>query len=146
VEIEYRTLRVGDGDVLSRVASGVFDNEIDKSLAEQFLADPRHHLAVAIAGDLVVGFASAVHYIHPDKAPEFFVNEVGVSPQYQRRGIATELMRVLLNVGKRLGCTEAWVLTEPTSTSAMRLYQTAGGTATEGYVMFTFPLNAQDGS
>jgi ribosomal protein S18 acetylase RimI-like enzyme len=101
---------------------------------------------VAISAGTVVGFASGVHYVHPDKLPELFVNEVGVAPQYQGHGVGTELMRVLLNVGKRLGCKEAWVLTEPTNASAMRLYQTVGGTATTGHVMFTFPLGSQDSS
>jgi hypothetical protein len=34
---------------------------------------------MATAGDTVVGFASAVHYVHPDKAPELWINEVGVA-------------------------------------------------------------------
>jgi hypothetical protein len=55
----------------------------DPVLTPQFLSDPRHHLAVAIDEGWVVGMASAVHYVHPDKAPQLFINEVAVTPPYQ---------------------------------------------------------------
>ena len=29
----------------------------------------------------IVGFASAVHYVHPDKPPELWINEMGVVRQ-----------------------------------------------------------------
>jgi hypothetical protein len=52
------------------VAAEVFDNPIDADLTAEFLGDARHHLAVAIDDGLVVGFASAIHYVHPDKPPQ----------------------------------------------------------------------------
>ena len=66
--IEIRMLESGDDAVFEHVAPGVFDNECDPLLIAEFLADARHHLAVAIDGAQLVGFASGVHYIHPDKA------------------------------------------------------------------------------
>jgi hypothetical protein len=60
-------LRPGDETVLDRVAPGVFDDPIDADGTRRFLADERHHIAVALEGALVVGFASGVHYFHPDK-------------------------------------------------------------------------------
>lgn len=57
---------------------GVFDRAVRADLAAQFLGDPRHHIAAAIADDRIVGFVSAVHYLHPDKDPELWINEVGV--------------------------------------------------------------------
>jgi aminoglycoside 6'-N-acetyltransferase I len=33
---------------VSRVAPGVFDDPINPARAAEFLADPRHHLAVAL--------------------------------------------------------------------------------------------------
>src|SRR6185503_2317671 len=56
-------------------ASHVFDNPIDPRWAAEFLADGRHHLAVAFDGDVVVGMASAVHHLHPDKPPELRIYE-----------------------------------------------------------------------
>ena len=53
----------------------------------EFLADSRHHLAVAVDEGRVVGMASAVHYVHPDKPPELWINEVGVAPTHRGLGI-----------------------------------------------------------
>jgi aminoglycoside 6'-N-acetyltransferase I len=87
----------------------------------------RHHLAVAIDEDRVVGLASAVHYVHPDKAPQLWINEVGVAPPYQGQGIGRRLMERLLDRGRELGCREAWVGTERSNTAVWRLSAAAGG-------------------
>jgi aminoglycoside 6'-N-acetyltransferase I len=85
--VEIKVLGRGDDAVLNRVAPDVFDHPIDPQLTREFLQDPRHHLAVAIDDSLVVGFASGVHYIHPDKPPQLWINEVAVAPDYRRRGL-----------------------------------------------------------
>ena len=54
-------------------------------------------------------------------------------------------MRTLLEHGKRLGCREAWVLTERSNHAAMRLYASVEGEeAPHDPVMFTFLLGAVD--
>lgn len=144
--VEIRILGPGDEAVLTQVAPGVFDHEVDPGLSGEFLHDPRHHLAVAIEGDLVVGFASAVHYIHPDKPPELWINEVGVAPSHQRRGLGQQLLRAILGLGATLGCGEAWVLTSPANRGAMGLYAAVGGRRlSEPPAMFTFRLEADAG-
>lgn len=71
--IEIRVLQSGDDSILMNVAANLFDKPIDAKLTREFLDDSRHHIAVAIDDGLVVGFASGVHYIHPDKPPELWV-------------------------------------------------------------------------
>src|ERR1700722_11537471 len=125
--LQIKILQEGDEIILSNIAPGVFDNPVDPKITKVFLADPRHHLVVAIDNDLVVGMASAVHYVHPDKQPELWINEVGVAPTHQRRGVAKELLAALFEVGRKLGCAEAWVLTDRPNVAAMRLYSSVGG-------------------
>lgn len=137
-----RLLGPGDDDLLLRVVDGVFDHPVDERLAAEFLADPRHHIAVAIDSDRVVGMVSAVHYLHPDKAPQLFINEVGVAPSHHRQGIARELIAAMLEHGRSLGCTEAWVGTEYENIAANALYRSSGGTA-EPFVLYSFPLAAR---
>jgi ribosomal protein S18 acetylase RimI-like enzyme len=141
--VDVRLLERGDAPVLDRVAPDVFDDPIDALAAARFLNDPRHHLAVAIDADLVVGFASAVLYEHPDKPrPELWINEVGVAPTHHRHGVGRRLMDALLEAARRAGCHEAWVLTDRSNEAALRLYAAAGGHETPGdHVMFTFPLD-----
>lgn len=141
--IPIRLLRRHDSAVLAMLAPDVFDKPIDARLLEEFLADDRHHLAVAIDDNMVVGMASAVHYVHPDKRPQMFINEVGVTPRYQRRGIARRLLQALLDEAKRLGCTEAWVLADSTNEPARALYRSVGGDeAAEPSIMYTFASSA----
>jgi aminoglycoside 6'-N-acetyltransferase I len=145
VSIEIRILGPGDERTLGHVAPGVFDHDVNPALAAEFLNDPRHHLAVALDGGLVVGFASAVDYIHPDKPRELWINEVGVAPSHQRQGMGRRLLLAILDVGRGLGCRDAWVLTSPANGPAVRLYESAGGSDMEDAPsMFTFRLSPTD--
>lgn len=139
--IAIRHLGPGDEAVLANVAGGVFDEVVDPKLVHEFLHDPRHYIVVALDGDLVVGMVSGLHYLHPDKPHEFFVNEVGVDDAYRRRGIAKALMRAMLDQARSLGCTTAWLGTERSNIEAMALYTSMG--AREGDpdpVFFEFEL------
>ena len=140
--IEIRVLGTADDLLLRKVADGVFDFAVDSNRTAEFLADPRHHLVVAVDDDVVVGMASALHYVHPDKPPQLFINEVGVAATHRRRGIARTLVRSLCDLGRRLQCSEAWVLTDRTNPGAMRAYQSAGGIENgQEQIMFQFFLN-----
>jgi aminoglycoside 6'-N-acetyltransferase I len=141
--VEFRLAGPGDAAALAR-AVDVFDHPVDAALAAEFLADPRHHLAIAIDDGRIVGMASGVHYIHPDKAPELWVNEVGVAPSEQGRGIGRRVLRVLLDHGRALGCGEAWLLTDDANAAARRMYAAAGGRESP-QIMITFDLGADPG-
>jgi len=116
-----------DGDVLDHVSPDVFDGDIDPRCFAEFLTDSRHHMALALVGDLVVGFASAVHYVHPDKPSEMWINEIVVSDSQRRRGIGKQLLEKLFEHARELGCKEAWVLTDEDNAGARGLYAAAGG-------------------
>jgi ribosomal protein S18 acetylase RimI-like enzyme len=142
VSVAIRILGSDDEAVLTRVAPGVFDHDVDPALSAEFLHDSRHHLVVALEQDTVVGFASAVHYVHPDKPAELWINEVGVAPSHQRQGLGGRLLRALFAHGRQLGCREAWVLTSPANGPAVRLYESVGGAdLADPPVMFTFHLS-----
>jgi len=85
--------------------------------------------------DTVVGFASAVDYLHPDKPPELWINEVGVAPAYKGKGIGKAIMNEMLKLGHQLGCKTAWVLTEKLNEPAKRLYSATGSKVTMGDTM-----------
>jgi GNAT superfamily N-acetyltransferase len=139
-----RILARGDAPMLDHVAPGVFDNPVDPRWTAEFLADPRHHLAVAIDDGRVVGMASAVHYVHPDKPPELWINEVGLAPTHRGRGLGRRLLDALFGRGRALGCRQAWVATEPGNVAARRLYAAAGGEeSAEPFVMVEFDLESE---
>jgi ribosomal protein S18 acetylase RimI-like enzyme len=128
MSVVVKVLQRGDDHVLMNVAAEVFDKPVDAGLTREFLEDPRHHIAVAIDDGLVVGFASGVHYIHPDKPAELWINEVGVAPTHRRRGFGKGVVRALLEVGRAHSCKVAWVLTDRSNLAAMALYTSVGGT------------------
>ena len=134
--------RVGPRDValFDHIADEVFDHEIDPVVLADYLAQPGHHLFIAVEDGLVVGQLSAVVHKHPDTRPvELYVDEVGVSPAWQRRGIATAMIDAAFALGRDLGCTEAWLGTEPDNAPARALYAPRAEPVEE-VVMYVFKL------
>lgn len=125
--IDVRMLESHEAHLLEDIASDVFDAKVEAAWRDEFLADPRHHLAVAFDGSRVIGMASGVHYLHPDKPPELFINEAGVSEPYQNQGVGRRLVGALLAHAATLGCESAWVLTDADNEAARRMYSAAGG-------------------
>jgi aminoglycoside 6'-N-acetyltransferase I len=139
VQLEIRRVRPGDDALFDRVAAGVFDEPVYPGRLTAYLAEPGHHMLVAIhAGEVVAQVAAVVHR-HPDKSSEFYIDEVGVAPALQRRGIARRMLDEMLALGRTLGCAEAWVGTEPGNRAARGLYETQGAVA-EPFVMYVFKL------
>jgi len=137
-----KVLSSSDLPLSLNVADDVFDNLVDESFAREFLADPRHHIVVALSEGVVIGFASAVHYIHPDKPTELWINEVGVAPAHQNQGVGKAIMNELLQLGRKLGCVNAWVLTDRSNEVANKLYKSTGGQVAEGdTVMYEFEFD-----
>jgi ribosomal protein S18 acetylase RimI-like enzyme len=125
--IEIRVLTSDDFELLMNPAEEVFDYPIQPDFAREFLDDPRHHIVVAIADGRIVGFVSAVHYLHPDSAPQLFINEVSMAPDYRRRGLSKSMMVAMFEIGRANQCEEAWVLTDRLNAAAMALYESVGG-------------------
>ena len=130
--------------MLNVVAPDVFDHEVRPGYLRAFLDDPHSHLAIATDDDVVVGMASGLVYGHPDKPLQLFVNEVGVAPSHRRRGLGRALVRCLLERGREVGCSEAWVVTEEGNAVARGLYRAAGGREDDDLaVVYTYPLAAE---
>lgn len=140
--IQIRLLAPSEIGVLSGAAEGVFDRAVDPELAREFLADPRHHIVVALEDARVIGFVSALDYVHPDKPRELWLNEASVAPGHRRTGLATRLITAMLDHARARGCQQAWVLTERSNGPALGLYLAVGGEEPEHeVVMFEFDLS-----
>lgn len=142
--IEVRLLTATDLAVLDRVEADVFDYPVQRALAVQYLSTPGNLLAVATLSGVVVGMASAIAYVHPDKPLQLFINEVGVSARVQRQGVGKLLMHALLERGRIMGCTEAWVATEVDNEAARALYKSLSGIEDDDRaVVYTWQLGSQ---
>ena len=119
---DYVLLDANEMHRLDRLAPDVFDGPIDATQLAAFVADPRHLMILAVEDETVVGMASAVEYLHPDKTPQIWINEVGVTPGHRRRGIGRRLVELVLETARARGCSGAWLGTEPDNVAARRCY------------------------
>ena len=77
--ISIHAVRQANAALLDSVDNDVFDHEVRPELLRAFLANPASLLVVAVADGQVVGMASGISYVHPDKPLALFINELGVS-------------------------------------------------------------------
>ena len=137
--IEIRRLGASDAAVLARVADDVFDVPVDPERVAAYLAEPGHIMLAALSAGEVIAQVAAVIHRHPDKPTELYVDEVGVAPKFQRRGLARRMLNEMFAIGRAQGCEEAWVGTELDNEPARKLYESRGGVA-EPFVMYVYRL------
>jgi aminoglycoside 6'-N-acetyltransferase I len=123
-----------------RFAGDVFDEDIEPGLLATYLAQPQNMLIAALDGDLVVGQCQAMMHTHPDQKPTLYIDNLGVAPSHQRRGIARRLVTEMFAWGKERGCVEAWVATEPDNEPARALYAALRGEPVEDFVYYSYKL------
>lgn len=128
--VEHIALKLAteaDLSAMVQVGDALFDYPIKTNRAKEFLKDPRHHMVLAYDGAQIVGMASGFHYVHPDKDPVFFIDEVSVLDEYHNRGIGRKVTRYLCEYAKQFDCEEAWLATEHSNIAARKAYAAAGG-------------------
>ena len=107
---------------LAEVHPDVFDSNIDPGRLAAFLQDRHHLLVIARIEALVVGQTRAMIHLQPDGPSELYIDNLGVAPEHQRRGVARALLREVLAWGRAHGCADAWVATEVDNLPARGLY------------------------
>ena len=127
MKFNIKLATIEDLTAMQMVGSRLFDHEIKVHRAKEFFEDPRHHLVLAYHEDQVVGMASGFEYVHPDKDPILFINEVAVLEKFRNNGIGRKVVRFLFEHAKAIGCTEAWLATENSNIAARKSFVAAGG-------------------
>jgi ribosomal protein S18 acetylase RimI-like enzyme len=122
-----RIERAADAEAVT-AAEHLFDAPVRPQAVERFLADPAHHLLLALESGRAVGFVSGVELTHPDKGTEMFLYELAVDEAARDRGIGRALVHELADLGRERGCYGMWVLTDDGNPAALRAYTAAGGT------------------
>ena len=142
-EIVIRRVRPDDESLFDAIAEEVFDEPVNPARLAAYLAEPGHHMVVALDDGVIVGQVAAVVHRHPDKPTELYIDEVGVAAGYRRRGIARRMLDAMFDHGRAIGCKEAWVGTEPDNLPARGLYEGRRGPGdgeAEAFVMYVFRL------
>ena len=130
--------RMGPDDLerLLAVKEGLFDHAIRPDQARAFLNNPAHVLIMAYDDGDAVGMASGQILLHPDKAPAFFVAEVGTREAWQRQGIAKKMCARLMEEARALGCEGIWLATEGDNVAARALYRSLKARETGDIVVY----------
>ncbi|WP_224672087.1 GNAT family N-acetyltransferase [Mesorhizobium sp. BR1-1-7] len=140
--MEIVRLEAGDDALVMRVADDVFDEPVRPDRLAAYLREPGHFMVVALADGVTVGQCAAVIHRHPDKMTELYIDELGVSPAFQRQGIARKMLDAMFAIGRENGCEEAWVGTEPDNRAARALYESREETheSAESFLMYVYQL------
>lgn len=125
--------------LLENIAEEVFDEEIDAQRLATYLESPGHLMIIAVCGKQVIGQVAAYIHRHPDQASDVYIDNLGVAPPFQRRGVARRLVDEVLAWGKTLDCHQAWIVTDTENNAARALYE-GQGAAAEPIVMFSYKL------
>ncbi|SFK15976.1 N-acetyltransferase [Caulobacter sp. UNC279MFTsu5.1] len=125
--------------LLENIAEEVFDEEINAQRLATYLESPGHLMIIAVCGKQVIGQVAAYVHRHPDQASDVYIDNLGVAPPFQRRGVARRLVDEVLAWGKTLECRQAWIVTDTENNAALALYESRGATA-EPIVMFSYKL------
>jgi len=123
-EAKLRTGRRSDLSAVLQIDKESFDTfwAFDRNgLASARKATPTHSYMVAVIGDVVVGYS-----VTGRSGSASFLQRLGVSPQYRRRGIGGQLIRDSLRWARGRGAYTMLVNTQEINESALRLYQQHG--------------------
>jgi aminoglycoside 3-N-acetyltransferase I len=122
-------------------AGDLFDSPPLPEPTERFLADSTHHLLFAYdGGGRAVGMISGIETTHPDKGTEMFIYELGVAPAARLQGVATELVKALVDLARSRGCYGMWVGTEPDNAAAQATYRKAGANEEAPFLLLSWDL------
>lgn len=124
MQVEIVRVQPDNLAVLDRVDPECFDAPIDPSRAARCVASPDVVLVVAVVNGMVIGQCLARLHRHPDKATDLYVDDLAVSPVYQRNAIATRLVQACLAHGREADA--LWVATEPDNEAARAFYRALG--------------------
>ncbi|MEM6846600.1 MAG: GNAT family N-acetyltransferase [Pseudomonadota bacterium] len=108
--------------LLAHIADDVFDQPVDQDLAAAWASAPHHIGALAVQDGIVIGQIRGYLQVTPDGPPQAMVDNLGVSPAFQRRGIATQLWAAFTAEATRAGATTIYVLSEPDNEAATQFY------------------------
>ncbi len=133
---EVRIHRLGPDDGAMLDGADVFDHPVDPVQLAAFLSSPSHEIVIALAASKVVGAATGIIHLRPDKPPEFYVDELGVNEEWRKQKIGVRVMEGLLEVARSRGCKSAWLATEGDNAAALALYRKLGARETKGAVIF----------
>ena len=140
--ITIRALGPEDVDVLDRVRPGTFRESPDPVHAWAFLTTGVNAMAAALTRGEVIGYATGLVVLHPDRPREFLVTDISVHPDFRGRGLGTRLIERLLGTASERGCETMALSMTSENGGVRRICEKLDGTLTADHALVTWDLNA----
>jgi ribosomal protein S18 acetylase RimI-like enzyme len=140
--LEFRVVSVTRRNVASLLNAwdDVFDNPVELTKARACLSSPGYRLFAAIAAGKVIGQIRGFIQLQPDDDPWLYIDNLGVSEGWKRKGVASALLERLVGWGRKRGARLVWLGSEPDNEEATGFYQSAGFSA-EPMLTWSKPLH-----
>jgi GNAT superfamily N-acetyltransferase len=129
VTVDIRELGPGDEELLHRALRTFKD--VDASAPDLFLDDPRNHAFVALDADDVIGWCFGHELLRPEGRWMMVLSGIDVPQERRREGVGRALLDRFVALARSKGHVKMWLLTDAGNDVARRLYEGAGGQATE---------------
>ena len=141
--MEIKRITNIDQDLINQVNQIFDDKQWDLSQGSLFLSDKNNLFLLAFEDKKPVGFLIAHRLQRFDnRKAEVLLYEIGVHPDYRRKGIGKSLINEVKKWAIEVNAAEIWVLTEKTNPIAMKLYQSVGGIEeSPGTIMYVYKTN-----
>lgn len=104
------------------VADDVFDGDLAPDLLARYLRSAESALFIAVRDRQIVGQLQAFLHRHPDARASLYIDNLGVTPELRRAGIASRLLAAARDLARGEGCASIWLATEPDNEAARRFY------------------------
>lgn len=104
------------------VAEDVFDGDLAPDLLEGCLRSSDAALFVAVCERRIVGQLQAFIHRHPDARASLYIDNLGVTPELRRAGVASRLLTAARELARREACETVWLATEPDNGAARGFY------------------------
>ena len=129
-----KELKLSDRELLDRILTQ-FQPDWHDDLAPgatgslAFVADSATFAFGAFLGADTVGYAWGYRLRLPTGRKSLLLHDIEVAEEHRRQGLGSLLLQAVLNLGKREGCTQMWLVTERANQAANDLYEGSGGHA-----------------
>lgn len=118
-------------ELMDRVADDLFDNPVNSTLLNAYLAEPNHWLVIAKLDGTVIGKCTAMVHKRPDKKDELYIDEIDVIEKLRCNGIGKRILAKILELADERDCEECWLGTEKDNIAARKLYDSFGAKSEE---------------
>jgi len=129
--LEYRRISLDDIEIVLGM-EGVFrDDFLKKECVTDFLKNSMNWIFVCILDNRIIGFIYGYELNRLNRAENMlYIHEVGILPDFQRKGIGTELIERLKKECHRKNIYKMFLFTQKSNIGACKLYDKTGGKTT----------------